>query len=372
MRLFQCHACGNAIHFDNRACQRCGRRLGFIPALGVLTALEPADDDQSFVSPRALGRVFRFCANAEYEACNWLCPADDPIGFCAACRHNGVIPDVSDHQRLQEWRLIEMAKRRLFYSLLRWGLPLRTRQEDPEHGLIFEFLADDIYSGAPKVMTGHESGRITIALAEASDVERERRRVQMREPYRTLLGHFRHEIAHYYWDILVSDGGPIEECRALFGDERADYQAALASYYQAGAPANWPDQFVSAYASVHPWEDFAETWAHYFHLVDGLETGASFGIQIAPRGALAEELSARLDFDPYRASDGDQLVEAWLPFTIALNSINRSIGLSDVYPFILSPAAIEKLKFIHALIATTRDRQSVLPRVGGSTTAPAT
>ena len=176
------------------------------------------------------------------------------------------------------WRKLEAAKHRLFYTLLRLNLPIETRNENPE-GLAFDFLADQPAQSGPKVMTGHDNGLITIALAEADDAERERRRTAMGEPYRTLLGHFRHEVGHYYWDRLVRDEGRLDPCRAVFGDDSQDYEQALQRHYAEGAPANWQENFVSAYATTHPWEDFAETWAHYLHIVDTLEMAGAFGVQ---------------------------------------------------------------------------------------------
>ena len=204
--------------------------------------------------------------------------ADSVATLCFACRHNHTIPDLSVAQNLQRWQRMEAAKHHLFYSLLRLRLPLENRIDDPEHGLAFDFLADSPDPTGPKVMTGHDNGLITIALVEADDAERERRRTQMHEPYRSLLGHFRHEVGHYFWDVLIRDGGRLEECRAVFGDDSQDYDAALQAHYQNGAPADWQEHFVSQYASTHPWEDWAETWAHYLHIVDTLEMASAFGI----------------------------------------------------------------------------------------------
>jgi hypothetical protein len=196
------------------------------------------------------------------------------------------------------------------------------------------------------VLTGHDSGLITINLAEADDSERERMRRQMSEPYRTLLGHFRHEIAHYYWDRLVWDTPGLEAFRQLFGDEREDYGAALQRHYANGPPPDWQERFVSPYASTHAWEDWAETWAHYFHMVDTLETASAFGMRVRPRVTKGADLSAAIDFDPHIANM-DRIIDSWLPLTFAVNSINRSMGIADLYPFVLAPPVIVKLSFIH-------------------------
>jgi hypothetical protein len=340
MKLFECQRCAQPLYFENDLCLSCGHRLGYLPAPGDMTALEGAGDGRwrAAIDPE---RLYRYCANAAHGLCNWLVPADAGETFCPACRHNRTIPDLARPGNPERWRKIEIAKHRLFYTLLRLRLPLASRRHDP-NGLAFDFLAP---AGAP-VTTGHDHGLITINIEEADDPERERQRGQMGEPYRTLLGHFRHEIAHYYWDRLVRHGGRLDEFRAVFGDERADYGSALAHHYASGAPADWPDHFVSAYASSHPWEDFAETWAHYFHVVDTLETAAAFGLTVRPKVARAEALSASIDFDPHEAGMA-RLVEAWLPLTFAANSLNRSMGLPDLYPFVLAPAVIGKLTFVH-------------------------
>jgi hypothetical protein len=255
---------------------------------------------------------------------------------------------------LAHWRKLEIAKHRLFYTLLKLRLPLATRAEDAD-GLAFDFLSNQL-SAAP-VMTGHAAGVITINLLEANDSERERQRSQMGEPYRTLLGHFRHEIAHYYWDKLVANSPCLDDFRAIFGDERKDYAAALQQHHTNGPPADWPEHFVTAYASAHPWEDFAETWAHYFHMVDTLETAGAFGMRVRPKLSKGAELATTIDFDPHLA-EMDRLVDAWLPLTFAVNSINRSMGQPDLYPFVLGPAVIVKLTFVHERIHVQRGRQA--------------
>ncbi|MGJ4950013.1 zinc-binding metallopeptidase family protein [Bradyrhizobium sp. HKCCYLS20291] len=355
MKLFVCQACKNILYFENRSCGRCGHQLAFMPERQILSAIEPAEQGVRTLADDETGRFF--CANAEHDACNWLLKAGETAGFCRACRHNGTIPNLSDPAQLAGWRELEVAKHRLFYSLIRWKLPLKTRIEDPEHGLIFNFLADDP-SGQQKVMTGHDNGLITIALAEADEIERERRRLEMGEPYRTLLGHFRHEVGHYFWDVLVRDAGKLEQCRAVFGDDTQDYGEALKRHYDAGAPADWQDNFVSAYATTHPWEDFAETWAHYLHIVDTLEMASEFGIEIDPPADQIGGLSARVTFDPYEVSDFDAIVNAWLPFTFAMNSVARAMGARDLYPFILTPPVIAKLGFIHELVRRSAHAKS--------------
>ena len=356
MKLFECQNCRQPLYFENTRCESCGLALGYLPARETVTAL--TDDNGVWRALAEQGRRYRYCLNAEHGVCNWLVRADQAETYCAACRHNRTIPDLSLPENLAHWRKIEFAKHRLFYTLLKLRLPLTPKAEDPD-GLAFDFVAPaaDAAAAPAPVMTGHASGLITISLAEADDAERERQRSRMHEPYRTLLGHFRHEIAHYYWDRLVANSPALEEFRNTFGDERKDYAAALQHHYAAGPPPDWPEHFVTAYASTHPWEDFAETWAHYFHMVDTLETANAFGLSVRPRLAKGAALATDIDLDPHNAGI-DRIIDAWLPLTFAVNSINRSMGLPDLYPFVLSPPVIVKLAFIHDRIHAQRGRRA--------------
>lgn len=352
MKLFECQNCGQPTYFENTACERCGRRLGFVPAHMLLSALEPGPEPGQFQPLGISAPMMRFCRNADLGVCNWMVPVNGPDDFCPACRHNRMVPDQSIPENQIAWQRIETAKHHLFYSLIKLPLPLTDRRADPKHGLAFDFLADlSDGTGLPGIMTGHTNGLITLNIAEADDAKREERRSQMIEPYRTLLGHFRHEIGHYYWDQLVRDDPvTLNSYRTLFGDERADYSAALTRHYENGAPPDWRDGYVSTYATAHPWEDFAETWAHYLHIVDTLETARSFGIRIRPRVREGASMTVEVDFDPYTATAIEDIVDAWLPMTFAVNSLNRSMGQPDLYPFVLAPAVIEKLAWTHRLI----------------------
>jgi hypothetical protein len=360
MKLFSCPACGLIVFFGNVRCERCGQALGYETRANVMVSLRAADagapegDHLIASAGRHAGTAWRYCANHAHDVCNWLLPADAPAAtgagdaLCRACRHNLMIPDVSRPDNVALWRKIEDAKHHLFYTILRLGLPLADRSERPD-GLGFEFLrADD-----PKrqVTTGHAGGLITIALAEADDAQREKRRTQLGEPYRTLLGHFRHEVGHWYWDQLIAETRWRESFTQLFGDASQDHGEALKRHYAHGPRPGWQDELISAYAGAHPWEDFAETWAHYFHMIDTLETGRSFGIALSPRADREQVLSTSLDFDVYDpAATITTLTTAWVALSLALNSFNRSMGLADAYPFVLSPKVIEKLGFIHALV----------------------
>jgi hypothetical protein len=230
------------------------------------------------------------------------------------------------------------------------GLPLADRAEDPQRGLAFEFLADLDKPGAAPVLTGHDNGVITINIAEADDVEREKRPNLMHEPYGTILGHFRHEIGHYYWDRLIKGSPRIGEFRTLFGDEQEDYTQALERHHQQGAPGNWADSFVSASASAHPWEDWAESWAHYMHIIDTLETAVACGLSLRPRRPDEPALKPNIKVVGERSPAFEQIVERWFPLTYVLNNLNRGMGLADAYRFVLPIPALAKLRFIHQLI----------------------
>jgi hypothetical protein len=291
------------------------------------------------------GRVRR-CGNHLDGACNWAVLEADPHPFCQACRLNEVIPNLSEPKNRDAWIRIEQAKRRLVYQLLALGLPVEPRSEYPR-GLSFAFKQD--LPGGEKVMIGQEAGLITLNIAEADSPFREKTRLSLGESYRTLLGHFRHEIGHYYFERIVEGSSFIQPFRELFGDERASYDDALTVHYRDGAPGDWSTRFVSSYATMHPHEDWAESWAHYLHMVDTLETARSFGLALRSHVAKGkhklEVATRKLDFD-----DFDELSQAWVPLTIALNSLNRSMGLPDLYPFVVPEAALRKIRFLHDVI----------------------
>ncbi|MEQ8356910.1 MAG: putative zinc-binding peptidase [Kiloniellaceae bacterium] len=351
MKLFDCQNCGQLLYFDNTHCERCESLLGFIPDRTTMSALQ-ATGENTWRALAYPGELFRFCANSAHDACNWLVAAEGPDAFCRACRLNRTIPNLGSGDNLILWQRLEAAKHRLVYGLLRLGLPLVSKHDDDAKGLAFDFLAgsDSPFQEGPQVITGHAQGLITIDVAEADDVERERHRRDMAEAYRTLLGHFRHESGHYYWERMVRNGVWHNAFRELFGDERDDYAAALEQHYAEGPPAGWQEDFISAYASAHPWEDFAETWAHYLHIVDTLETAEAFGLQIQITAGGDASPKMAIAFDPYRHADFDALIAAWMPLTSAVNSLNHSMGQPDLYPFVLAPGIVGKLRFIHGLI----------------------
>ncbi|MDF2180141.1 putative zinc-binding peptidase [Aliiglaciecola sp. CAU 1673] len=351
MRLFNCSVCGNLLYFENVSCTQCGHALGFVPGQMSLIAIN-ADANAYFAVPGTQTR-FKKCANyQQYQVCNWLVAETDQQNYCRACRLNHTIPNLSVEGNQALWQIMEKEKRRLVYSLMQLQLPLVSKEQDKEKGLSFSFLSDAPceFSERNRVKTGHDQGHITINLAEADPVQRERMRSQMAEPYRTILGHFRHESGHYYWDRLIANGPLLQQYRALFGDESANYTDALNQHYQQGPPANWPDNYVSSYASSHPWEDWAESWAHYLHIVDTLETAYQFNLHTRPRAANDQCYKMDVDANPYTQANFQAIIDHWLPLTYALNSLNRSMGHSHIYPFVLSPTIIEKLAFVHRVI----------------------
>ncbi|GAA4449722.1 putative zinc-binding peptidase [Nibrella saemangeumensis] len=354
MKLFKCTHCGNLLYFENYRCEQCGYPLGFVAHSLELRPLVPQPNDLYTVYNDD-STAYRYCANHQYGVCNWLVAEGSQTDYCKACTLNRTIPNLSKPEYVQRWQVVETAKHRLVYSLRRMKLPLVSKTTDPDKGLSFDFLADEHPNSSQRIMTGHTGGLITLNIAEADDIEREMTRKAMDEPYRTVLGHFRHEVGHYYWDQLIDGSDYLDEYRQLFGDERQDYSEALKQHYEQGPPANWTQAYISAYASTHPWEDWAETWAHYLHIIDTLETAYSFGLSVQPRVVKDDVLlTAELSTDPYNLDNFEMLMSLWLPLSFAMNNINRSMGHRDLYPFVIPPRVMEKLNFIHQVCYEAR------------------
>jgi len=357
MKTFHCNRCQQHVFFENVQCESCKALLGYVPALSEISAFEPAGtDDAGAISggfwkslhPQAEGALFKQCQNYALEnICNWMIPSDSMETLCPSCQLTHTIPNLAIPENRLYWYKLETAKRRLLYTISALGLRFESRLIDPVGGLQFRFLEDA--GPGMKVLTGHDNGLITMNIAEADDAKREKTREEMHEPYRTLLGHFRHEIGHYYFDQLVPGSAWEAPFRALFGDERADYGEALKAHYANGAPPNWEQSFVSAYATTHPWEDWAETWAHYLHIVDTVDTAAGCGLMLAPDDPNEPTLQ---DVAPVENASFERLIKRWFPLTYVLNSLNRSLGLADAYPFTLAPKVIDKLRFVHRVIAS--------------------
>ena len=355
MKTFRCDHCGHPLFFENVLCLHCGSTLAFLPNRLALCAIEPVPDDTGGLWRRkrarrvkAESRQYRQCDNnVQHQACNFAVPAEDPNPLCVSCRLTRILPDLTLGENHTRWYRIETAKRRLFYTLARLRLVSVEPPSGDQGGPVFQFLQDQ---PGQHVLTGHSNGVITLNVAEADDEERVRRRLALHEPYRTLLGHLRHESGHYYWDRLIAGTDRLEAFRGMFGDERADYAQALQAHYAAGGmPANWQLAHVSAYATSHPWEDWAETWAHYLHMVDLMETASSYSTRVVVPGT--DEDDAEEVADPFEGtSDFDHLVDQWVPLTLLVNSLNRSLGQDDAYPFALTAQALEKLRFVHDAI----------------------
>lgn len=354
MKIFQCQHCQSPVYFENTSCLRCGHALGYQSEYVNLVPLQPNQDYWNLIPHD--GRTYRYCKNHQYQACNWLVPVDDPQDYCEACMLNNTIPNLNTDDNLSAWRQLEKAKHRLIYGLKRLGLPLVSKNDQPDRGLAFDFLsATDPTLDDKPVRTGHANGLITINLAEADTVHREWIRKKMSEPYRTLIGHFRHEVGHYYWEVLVQNWpNRLSQFRAIFGDESSNYSDALEAYYKNGAPSHWQQAHISAYATAHPWEDWAETWAHYLHIMDTVETAYSFGITLAPKLVNNNSLHQRAAFDPHMENDFNKIFDTFIPLTFAIDSFNRGMGLPDVYPFVIAPPVKGKLTFIHDLILQSK------------------
>ena len=280
MKTFHCTSCQNLVFFENSRCLSCRQQLAYLPDQQEMVAWQQGDDGLWYHQ----GRAYRACANSvRHQVCNWALGADDAEELCRSCRLTHVIPDLGQDGNREAWYRLEVAKRRMLYGLLAWGLPVARKTAAEPAGLAFEFLSDSRgpNGDSSRVLTGHDNGLITINVAEADDVYREQQRTRQNEPYRTLLGHFRHEIGHYYWDRLIAGSVRQGNFRNLFGDETADYQQALNTHYTNGPPPDWANDFISAYASTHPWEDWAESWAHVMHMIDALETAKSLGVRAA-------------------------------------------------------------------------------------------
>ena len=334
MIVFRCSNCQNRTFFENSSCTYCGALLAYVAAENKMLALAPHEDGWHLLEEGVRDNLtYKLCQNySEHEICNWAFAADLDHDYCQSCELTTVIPNLNSSENIENWFKLEQAKRRLVYSLIALNLPMLSKAQDPKKGLSFEFLADD---DAPEpVLTGHAQGVVTINLAEADDVERERRKQAMGEPYRTLVGHVRHEVGHYYWDRLIKNTHYLTGFRQIFGDEREDYAASLRRHYDA-PKTQWQGAYISAYATAHPWEDWAESWAHYLHMVTSLDTARSSGLNFA----------AQSDTPTFEG-----LTKAWFALTYLLNNINRSLGLEDPYPFILGDDVLTKLEFVHGVV----------------------
>jgi len=416
VKRFLCDECGHSLFFEDSQCTSCGRHLGYCAEAQKLVILpdEVARAQASFALPGMGEDRYFSCRNRiEHAACNWLVlappspapsarppsarspsarppsarppsarppsarppsarppsarpPSDEPrqLLYCRSCELTELIPDLSNPSNLEAWIQVERAKRRLMYTLHALNLPISSRATDPQQGLAFRFLRG---TKRQPVMTGHSAGVITLNVAEAHAAFRENTREKLGEAYRTVLGHLRHEIGHYYWDRLIGHAAALDTFRSLFGDERQDYEQAIQRHYGEGPSSDWADSFISAYATMHPWEDWAETWAHYLHMQDTLETAKSHGLVVRAPG----RDGVRVAMDAIAFRDFDSLSEGWQAVTLTLNNMSRSMGLPDAYPFVVSRPVQDKLRFIHQLIHERPESPKSHRRTPASSRAPA-
>ncbi len=341
MRSFQC-ACGGRLYFENTRCIRCSRTVGWCPGCRAIAGLDPSGGGFRCA---ACATELAQCPNyARERVCNRMVAAGDAGNLCDACVHTEIIPDLSVPGHRERWARLEEAKRRLIHQLDAFGLPRRGLRPP----LRFAFLADSVPTGAgrwrpmgaDRVTTGHAGGTITIDVQEADDAERERMRVELGEDYRTLLGHFRHESGHYYWELLVNrDPERRSDFVALFGDPgQPSYEQARQRHYASGPPPDWPARFTTAYASMHPWEDWAETWAAYLEIASTLDTAVHFGLgQGGPSPYASQE--------PVRT-----LLERFRDLGMDLNELNRAMGLDDLLTRRFPEPVVAKLELVDRVI----------------------
>ena len=371
LKRYQCQ-CGKPVFFRNSTCLACATPLGYDTALGLLIPLAPSQQPEQWQQcpPGGLAgeinsatpKQYARCANlVTAAACNWLIDVADennghqpPHGrYCLACSLNRTIPDLSDPAHPENgthWRKVELAKRRMLAGLLGLGLPVTPKSEDAINGLAFDLLTSQ--PGLTPVLTGHDNGLITLNLQEADDAVRESIRSAMREPYRTLLGHFRHESGHYFWDRLIKNSNWLGSFRQLFGDESQDYASSLQNNYSNGPPENWCLNYVSGYGASHPWEDWAETWAHYLHMRDTLDTAESLGMAVNAQLLEFTPFTPDVLFDQNDPAAAEFLtfLNQWAGLTVLLNEMSRSMGQADFYPFVLPTPVVAKLHFVHVIV----------------------
>lgn len=324
--------CGQLIFFENAQCLRCQSPVGICPACWNLTSLrtKASVTEGVFICERnGCGTELRLCQNNQLHGfCNCLVDASELTeSFCVFCRLNEMIPDLSIPGNLEKWSKLETAKRRTLFGAHHAGFPFGPNQGALHPILKFSFKSDAV----EPVTTGHFQGSITINLSEADEVERERQRVNLGEPQRTLIGHFRHELGHYYWSLLV-ENTCVLNFRNIFGDERnPDYATAQQIYYSNGPAYNWSLNYISAYASMHPWEDFAETFNAYLDMRAVLATSSFFGLSRVKRMSVK------------------RMVAEYARIGVIANEMCRDMGLIDLVPTIVNSPVIQKMEFIHDL-----------------------
>ncbi|TNU74701.1 hypothetical protein FH969_07670 [Miniimonas arenae] len=339
MHHYRCPQCSGLLYSDSLACRSCGTEIGVHPPSQRFLSVQPDGVERD-------GTRWFACGNRD-QRCNWLVDVASGDERCTACRMTRRIPEPDDTLAIAKLAKVAKDKRRLLLHLASLGLPITPWYEQPG-GLGFDLLSSR--SGNGPVRIGHAGGIITIDLAESLDDHRERLRVSLGEPYRTMLGHFRHESGHYYQRVLVETTDWIGECRELFGDERASYADAISRHYSEGAPQGWIQGYISEYATMHPWEDFAETWAHYLHITDTLGVLAEAGVELlADRhpDLLPRDITPRTS---YHGRETREMLQDWYWCSKLLNRANQAMGKGDLYPFGIVAAVARKLDFVHRVV----------------------
>lgn len=335
MKRFFCD-CGQEVYFDNIYCGACDRQLGFDAETLELVSLKKHEERWQANTSQGL-KHYKSCGHREHELqCNWLLPENSSDLQCISCATTRMIPMLNMPDNMRRWQALESCKRRMLYGLLRLELPLFSKQS-PEKKLVFDFLEDKRSNpeiDVEHVNSGHANGIITLNAAEADASYREAAKQAMNEPYRTLLGHFRHEIGHFFWDVLIQGSPHNADFIQIFGDGAKNYRESLDNYYATGPAEDWQENYISAYASAHPLEDWAETWAHYLLMMDTLETALSYNLIT---GVEANQYS-------------DSWITEWMQLVVVMNALNRSMGHGDAYPFVVSETVQRKLKFVRDLV----------------------
>ena len=332
MRSYQC-LCSNRLFFHNCFCIECGRDSGLCPNCRKIVALSVDDQGTTRCGNGECGIAVAKCQNySNGHVCNCLVSTDvagSPPSLCRYCQLTIVIPSLKVAGNLDKWRRLEAAKNRVLHTVESVGLPVAIEPGSDDLALSFDFRED----GATTVVTSHCDGRVMINIKEADSVTREVARVHLGENQRSLVGHFRHELGHYYWArLVVKNAGLLNRFRRLFGDEnKIDYALASKNYYANGPLPNWSQRYISAYAGMHPWEDFAESFGTYLDMVTVVDTAVHFG-----------QVNAS-------TNDFDSVVAAYVKIGVAANEMNRDMGLLDLVPEIFVGPIVDKLKFVHDL-----------------------
>jgi hypothetical protein len=343
MRIFQCDRCDQIVPFSAHRCPTCDAALGYVTEHRSIRVLVPTAEPAVFETESCDLPLWR-CLNSAW-GCNWMLPAASDTPWCRSCRLTRGRPDEAHPDAIEAWMTAEAAKRRLVHQLDELALPIEIRSATSPDGLAFDL----VYLPGEGGITGHLDGVVTLDLAEADDRHRDDLRRRLGEPFRTVIGHLRHEIGHHYWGRLVGQANNIDHFRRLFGDEREDYREAVERHYSGGDGAWDRTRFVTAYAASHPLEDWAETFAHYLHILDATDTAIAHEL-IPPDSTGLNDANeiARLEID--------DILDAWRPINTAVNAIAETLGAPAVYPFEPIGAVVDKLAFVHRQVAAHTER----------------